>query len=84
VEARPVPVRRRGPSLARLEGMASAATRPARVDDDLGVVLNGQWPGPSQAPRAGWPALARDMLAEACLDKWCHGGGANHHLVPHR
>jgi hypothetical protein len=44
--------------------------RPSRSDpaDEVGVVLGVQWPGPRPAPRAGWPALARAMLAEAVLD----------------
>jgi hypothetical protein len=44
--------------------------RPSRSDpaDEVGVVLGCQWPGPRPAPRAGWPALARAMLAEAVLD----------------
>jgi hypothetical protein len=37
--------------------------------EDVGVLLNVRWPGPRQAQQAGWPALARAMLAEACLDR---------------
>ena len=46
-----------------------ADARPSRRDDDeVRVLLNCQWPGPRQARRPGWPALARAVLAEACLD----------------
>ena len=36
--------------------------------DEVGVILGTQWPGPSQAQAGGWSALARTLLAEACLD----------------
>jgi hypothetical protein len=45
-----------------------AAVTPARAADEVGVLLGTQWPGPSQAQQAGWPALARALVAEACLD----------------
>jgi hypothetical protein len=47
-----------------------SSTRPSRPadPDEVSVLLNCQWPGPSQAQRAGWPALARALVAEACLD----------------
>jgi hypothetical protein len=51
-------------------GYGVRRTRPARRvgADEVGTVLGTQWPGPSQAQRAGWPALARALLADACLD----------------
>jgi hypothetical protein len=43
---------------------------PAAPDcaEDVGVVLNGQWPGPPRGPATGMPALAHAVLANACLD----------------
>jgi hypothetical protein len=41
---------------------------PFRDGDEVRVILNGQWPGPRQAQQAGWPALARAVLAGACVD----------------
>jgi hypothetical protein len=65
-----------GPTtLAYLDRQARRRVRPPRVRpsrhdpaDEVGVVLGVQWPGPRPAPRAGWPALGRAMLAEAVLD----------------
>jgi len=60
-------VRRRG----RMRRVArSAGLRPSRRDraDEVGVVLGTQWPEPSQAQSAGWPALAQALLACAVLD----------------
>jgi len=42
--------------------------RTAHRDDDVKMMLGTQWPGPSQAQSAGWPALAQALLACAVLD----------------
>jgi hypothetical protein len=36
--------------------------------DDVGILLAGQWPGAPRALDAGWPALARALLACAGVD----------------
>ena len=45
-----------------------SSPRAARPDDDVSMLLGTQWPGPSQAQSAGWPALAQAVLACAVLD----------------
>jgi hypothetical protein len=55
-----------------MEAAPVSSTRtPAAVSgapDEGTLLLNGQWPGPSRAQRAGWPALAHALLACAVLD----------------
>src|SRR5262245_12100373 len=43
---------------------------PAAPDcaEDVGGVLNGQWPGPPRGPATGMPALACALLSSAVLD----------------
>jgi hypothetical protein len=44
------------------------AAWPSADADEVSVLLNGQWPGPSRVPVTGMPALAHAVLANACLD----------------
>jgi hypothetical protein len=49
-------------------GSLGRRTRRRVGADDVGTVLATQWPGPAQAQAGGWSALARALLAAACLD----------------